>query len=242
MALITCKECGKEISDKAERCPNCGCPIAPQPQARQVTSPPPVIVNAAPQKKKGSCLKSILIVFGVLILLGIIGSALGGNDKEDEPTPPPADESVPEESEDVAGPEVTEKDTASGEVKDKYHVGETWENKHVLVSYDACGEYESTNQFIQPAEGNKYIYASFTFENIGSSDTTIGYWDFDCYADGYACEASYGADDAGFTQTLSAGRKITGSVYFEVPEDAGEIEIEFSPNSWTSEKIVFIYE
>lgn len=28
MALIKCPECGKEISDKAAACPNCGCPIA----------------------------------------------------------------------------------------------------------------------------------------------------------------------------------------------------------------------
>lgn len=28
MALITCTECGKEFSDKAPACPNCGCPIA----------------------------------------------------------------------------------------------------------------------------------------------------------------------------------------------------------------------
>lgn len=27
MALIKCSECGKEISDKAESCPNCGNPI-----------------------------------------------------------------------------------------------------------------------------------------------------------------------------------------------------------------------
>lgn len=27
MALIKCNECGKEISDKADKCPNCGCPI-----------------------------------------------------------------------------------------------------------------------------------------------------------------------------------------------------------------------
>lgn len=26
MALIKCSECGKEISDKANSCPNCGCP------------------------------------------------------------------------------------------------------------------------------------------------------------------------------------------------------------------------
>lgn len=27
MALIKCSECGKEFSDKAQACPNCGCPI-----------------------------------------------------------------------------------------------------------------------------------------------------------------------------------------------------------------------
>ena len=28
MALIKCKECGKEMSDKAKVCPRCGCPFA----------------------------------------------------------------------------------------------------------------------------------------------------------------------------------------------------------------------
>ena len=27
MAMIICTECGREISDKAKKCPNCGCPI-----------------------------------------------------------------------------------------------------------------------------------------------------------------------------------------------------------------------
>ena len=27
MSIIKCPECGKEISDKAEKCPNCGCPM-----------------------------------------------------------------------------------------------------------------------------------------------------------------------------------------------------------------------
>ncbi len=27
MALVTCTECGKEFSEHAEYCPNCGCPI-----------------------------------------------------------------------------------------------------------------------------------------------------------------------------------------------------------------------
>ncbi|MDE7323058.1 MAG: zinc ribbon domain-containing protein [Lachnospiraceae bacterium] len=57
MAIIKCNECGKEISDKATSCPNCGCPITP---ATQKT------------KKKGSCLAIILIVFGLLIFIGVI--------------------------------------------------------------------------------------------------------------------------------------------------------------------------
>ena len=28
MALIKCEECGKEISDRADACPHCGCPIS----------------------------------------------------------------------------------------------------------------------------------------------------------------------------------------------------------------------
>lgn len=28
MALIRCKECGNNISDKSKACPNCGCPTA----------------------------------------------------------------------------------------------------------------------------------------------------------------------------------------------------------------------
>jgi hypothetical protein len=27
MALIKCKDCGKEVSSKSKKCPNCGCPI-----------------------------------------------------------------------------------------------------------------------------------------------------------------------------------------------------------------------
>lgn len=30
MALIKCLECGKEISDKADKCPSCGCPVEAQ--------------------------------------------------------------------------------------------------------------------------------------------------------------------------------------------------------------------
>ena len=37
MALIKCTECGKEFSDKAAACPNCGCPISEIQKAKETT-------------------------------------------------------------------------------------------------------------------------------------------------------------------------------------------------------------
>jgi len=39
MALIKCIECGKEVSDKAMQCPNCGIPIASQPHDVMIRFP-----------------------------------------------------------------------------------------------------------------------------------------------------------------------------------------------------------
>lgn len=46
MALIKCKECGHEVSDKASACPNCGCPI------ERVETHQEVLYEENPEKKK----------------------------------------------------------------------------------------------------------------------------------------------------------------------------------------------
>lgn len=283
MSIICCKECGKEVSDLAEKCPNCGYPIK---QIAQQNYGQPVVVQQSIAQNKNSSLGVLALVFSILGCTFIVGAILAiidlckkdgrkktlsiialvicgiwlmlgiasGAEKDDTQSTSnnaPAVESQSESKEESNMETKVEAETKNEveiaeientEAQDKYYVGDTWQNKYVNVSFDACGEYESDNQFVQPADGNKYVYATFTFENIGKSDTTVGYWDFDCYANGYACDGMYVADDAGFTQTLSSGRKISGSVYFEVPEDAAEIEFEYSPSFWTSEKVVFVYQ
>lgn len=47
MALIKCNECGHEVSDKAQNCPNCGCPM------ENVGATQEELMDEEPKKKKG---------------------------------------------------------------------------------------------------------------------------------------------------------------------------------------------
>lgn len=67
MALIICPECGKEISDTARSCPNCGYPITAKENEENLTTS--AAVGEIPKKKFSS--KAIAI--GCLIIAIIIG-------------------------------------------------------------------------------------------------------------------------------------------------------------------------
>lgn len=69
MALIQCPECGQTISDKAEKCPKCGYPIAP---VEKVTiSEPEVIAAEQPIIEKKSKKKIILIACIAVAVLAL---------------------------------------------------------------------------------------------------------------------------------------------------------------------------
>ncbi len=87
MALIKCADCGKEISDKAKSCPNCGCPIVQEsekttevkeknaekkapPVKKEVDKKAPPVVTA--EKKKASPGKIIGGIFGVLAGVAVL--------------------------------------------------------------------------------------------------------------------------------------------------------------------------
>ena len=79
MALINCPECGKEISDKATYCPNCGNPINQQPQqAEEYLCCPKCGSRELHAEHKGfsggKALTGALLVGGIGLLAGTIGS------------------------------------------------------------------------------------------------------------------------------------------------------------------------
>ena len=59
MALINCKECGKEISDQARACPNCGNPSEEQLKVQEVQD-----------KNDGSARIGYAIVGIIVVIIG----------------------------------------------------------------------------------------------------------------------------------------------------------------------------
>lgn len=68
MALIKCRECGHEVSDKASACPKCGCPITKgsKPHIHQET---PQVQPSYYDDKNGGSSRKWLWLYGIIALL-----------------------------------------------------------------------------------------------------------------------------------------------------------------------------
>ena len=77
MALISCHECGKEISDSASSCPGCGAPIGlvqPKKGDRVPYTDQEVAVMLSKKKKTSHLLHLIFSIFtaGIWVIIWII--------------------------------------------------------------------------------------------------------------------------------------------------------------------------
>ena len=80
---------------------------------------------------------------------------------------------------------------------------------------------------------------SFTYDNQSKSDKYASIYDFNCYADGTACEQVYLPDESDFINTnLSTNRNVSFRTYYEVPVNAEKIELEYETNMWTGNKVL----
>ena len=98
-------------------------------------------------------------------------------------------------------------------------------------------DYDDNYGLYAPSTGKKYICIEVTFTNNAKTDRYVSSIDFQCYADDSICDEKYGLDSDSFIGTsLSSGRKTSGRIYYEVPEDAQSIELEYETDFWTDHK------
>ncbi len=221
--MIKCKHCGQEIAASAKTCPHCG-----------------------GKNKKPFYKRWWFWVLVVLVLLIAAGGS-GGNKNSDSKKVGEVASTTETNTEtattttESANTEAKATETQAP-AKTEYYVGDILEDGNMRIVFVSSGDYSEDNQFLQPKDGNKLIFTRFEFENIStSSDATISFYSFECYADGYACDMHYNNDES-LSASLSPGRTTSGNLIFEVPTDAQQIEIEYTTNMFTSDKIKFIYE
>lgn len=191
-------------------------------------------VNSALETEKKNKKKKKWIIIAVVAVVIIIICAIagaGGNDdsavKVDESTSAstPADVST----------------TAEEEKSTVFNKGDVVEVGNVKITFTDCNaDWTDYNQYMEPQSGNKVVRAEFTFENTGSADEVLN--SLDCYADNVSCEEYFYADDykSPTLESLSSGRVLNAVVYFEVPENAEEIVLEYAASYWTSDHITFV--
>ena len=90
MSLIICPECGKEISDQAVSCPNCGLPKAKSPNNSgnsfsRIVDEEAERMNANSQQKKATTGSDKKIIIGVLVAIAII-IIISVNSKNNKPS------------------------------------------------------------------------------------------------------------------------------------------------------------
>lgn len=237
MGLIKCNACGKEVSEQATSCPSCGHPM-------KAASPSPGSVP--PQKKKGSCLKTVLIVLGVIVVIGVIANLGSNGDKAKKVDTKTTEKASAKDKQDSKKKDTnTEAPTeAQTEAKDLFQVGETAEYNDVQVS--VLGYEESAgNDFSKPEEGKTFIFVNIEIANNSADELNMSSMiSFESYCDDYKLDYSAGALMAldGRNQldgSVSSGKKMNGYLGLEVPVDWKVIETQFTDNVWTSSKIKF---
>lgn len=186
------------------------------------------------EKKKGSCLKTILIVIAVIVFLGVIGSIF---EEEEKPEKVADVNTQTEEPSNEAEPE------GDDEEQTVFKQGEVAEMNDVQVTL--MGYEESTgSEFNTPTEGNVFVLANFEIANNSDSELSVSSaLSFEAYADDYSLNYSLSAmlesDGNQLDGTIAPGKKMNGWIGYEVPSDWSNIEIHFTDNVWSSNKFVF---
>lgn len=94
------------------------------------------------------------------------------------------------------------------------------------VSFTNCYEYTDYDEWTAPKAGYKVVVFEFEVENGNSSNFDFGSYGFEGYADNVKVDPYYYMDSV-IELNLAPGRTGTGTIAFEVPEDAQSIQADY---------------
>lgn len=125
------------------------------------------------------------------------------------------------------------------EAKDKvYKIGDTVKVDGLNITLTKA-EFTSPNEYTK-AEKGKVLTVDIATENTGDTQAFIDNTDFNAYdKDGNQLEQYFGYDDMAISGDVNKGKKLSGKLYFDVPEQ-DSYEIIYTPTfSMDSTEIKF---
>ena len=215
-ATKICKHCKTEIPYGAKVCPQC----------RKKQGP-------------GGCLIAIIVI----VVIGLIGSCFGSGSNDDVKPVSTTQASVKNTE---SNETTVEPDTTTAASENTFGVGESVEQKNVIVTLNGITESNGST-YNKPADGNIFVLADFTIENNSDKELSVSSMlSFDAYQDGYSTSMSLSAlmekgNNEQLDGTIAPGKKMKGVVGYEIPKDYKELEINVQLDIWSSKKIVFVY-
>lgn len=198
-----------------------------------------------PRKKKHIGLKIFLVIVVFMVIGGVYSA---GKDSKSSSSASKKVSSADSKSSSSTG---ASKAKVKGNKKE-LTVGESFEKSNMKMTLDNV-QYdwqvpdsgdEFADSMSKPKEGFTYVKMDVTMENTGDSDELASFADFDLYADNNPYDKEYGMDSYGVNpngssfSSLSAGRKASFSVFWQVPVSSASVEIEYAPSFWSNEKIL----
>lgn len=200
---------------KLVTCKSCGAEVAKNAKA---------CPNCGAPQKRHKVLGIALAVIGVVILIAAIGGSGDSSPKK-----------------------VGEADTSKQEetkTQTEFYVGDIVSVSDIEVTFLSCKQ-SSGGGFLAPDVGNVYLICEFEIDNKSSKDIAVSsLLCFEAYVDDYATQMSVAAttsiDKPQLDGSVAAGKKMSGAIGYEVPEDWETLEIRFTPDFWSGRDITFI--
>ena len=184
------------------------------------------------KKKKGGCLKTILIVF---VVIGAIGSLTGG------------DKSEPKKVSTSSGKNDESSKSGTVDEKKEFQVGETVSLKDVNVTLVSSTE-SAGSEYVKPDDGKEFLILEFNIENNSSKDINISsVANFEAYCDDFSLNQDILGQQApeaeGKTQldgSVASGKKMNGIIVYQVPTGYKNFEINVAPDFWSTKDIKYV--
>jgi hypothetical protein len=177
------------------------------------------------EKKKPIYKRWWFWVIAVIIVAGVAGSIEDGDESENQATKS-TKEAVASADESADGAEEEKQAEEENKVNT---VGDAVEIDDGAMLTLTSAKYTNAQDYI-PAENGKVLAIEFELVNNGEDRVYFGAEELSISTpDGTQYDKYFGGDNVFINENVNAGKKITGVVYFDVPE-AETYEIIYTPN------------